>query len=80
MTDSPSLYNVWLQPGTRAHMLVYRPKLYSWQVWTATNTRSGWSDTWLGSYMELTPNGECVQHYRSASEITQLVIRKGRTI
>ena len=67
--------NVWLQPGTRAHMLVYRPITRSWQVWTATNKRSGNSDTWLGTYMEMHPTGQCTQHIRTETEVRDMEIR-----
>jgi hypothetical protein len=67
--------NVWLQPGTRAHMLVYRPMSHSWQVWTATDKRSGNSDTWLGTFMEVFPTGQCTQHVRTETEVRDMEIR-----
>jgi len=70
-----SKYNVWLQPGTRAHMLVYRPDTHSWQLWTATNTRQGDSSTWYGTYMEVYADGRCEQHYRSQTEVREIVVR-----
>jgi hypothetical protein len=70
-----SMNNIWLQPGTRAHMLVYRPLTNTWQVWTSTNCRSGNSDSWLGTYMELYADGMCVQHYRSETELREIIVR-----
>jgi len=70
-----ALNNVWLQPGTRAHMLVYRPITNTWQLWTATNKRSGNSDTWFGTYMELYADGTCIQHYRSETEVREITVR-----
>jgi hypothetical protein len=70
--------NIWLQPGTRAHMLVYRPHTNTWQVWTSTNSRSGDSDTWLGTYMELYADGSCIQHYRSEADIHCITVREGQ--
>lgn len=75
MTINHAINNIWLQLGTRAHMLVYRPLTNSWQIWTATNTRTGNSDLWLGTYMEVFPNGQCIQHIRTASEVRELEIR-----
>lgn len=66
--------NVWIQPGTRLHMLVYKHGV--WQVWVATNDRSGDSDKWLGTFMELHPDGTCVQEYRSETDIRSIVIRE----
>jgi hypothetical protein len=71
--------NIWLQPGTRAHMLVYKPETNSWQVWTSTNTRSGDSSKWLGTYMELFSDGMCLQHYRSETDIHCITVRQGQT-
>ena len=65
--------NIWLQPGTRLHMLVYREGV--WQVWTATNSRSGDSDLWCGTFMELHPNGKCIQRIRGEVEVREIVIR-----
>jgi len=65
--------NIWLQPGTRAHMLVY--KSGKWQLWTSTNSRQGDSDLWLGTYMELHPNGKCIQCIRGEVEVRDIVIR-----
>lgn len=65
--------NIWLQPGTRAHMLVYKQD--HWEVWVATNSRSGDSSTWLGTYMELYPNGKCIQSIRTEVEVREFVIR-----
>ena len=73
MSTRTEANNIWLQPGTRLHMLVYREGV--WQVWIATNSRSGDSDEWLGTYMDLHPNGMCVQHLRSETEISEIVIR-----
>lgn len=65
--------NIWLQPGTRCHMLVYREGV--WQVWTATNSRQGDSDLWCGTYMELHPNGMCIQRIRGEVDVRDIVIR-----
>ena len=70
MAHSP---NIWLQPGTRAHMLVYKET--HWEVWVATNCRSGDSSTWFGTYMELYPNGKCIQSIRTEVEVRDIVIR-----
>ena len=67
--------NVWLQPGTRAHMLVYRPDTRSWQLWTATDKRSGNSDTWYGTYLEVFDDGRCIQHNRHPSDVREIEIR-----
>ena len=75
--DVMTMNNVWLQPGTRAHMLVYRPHTNTWQVWFATNNRSNDSDTWLGTYMEVYPCGRCEQHYRSETDIRCITVREG---
>jgi hypothetical protein len=66
---------VWLHPGTRAQMLVYRTETKTWQVWTATNSRRGDSRLWLGTYMELHADGKCVQHNRTATDETEIVVR-----
>jgi hypothetical protein len=65
--------NIWLQPGTRAHMLVYKSGV--WQVWTATTRRDGDSDMWLGTFMELHPNGMCVQRTITAEYVNDMVVR-----
>jgi len=65
--------NIWLQPGTRVHMLVYKDG--KWQVWTSTNTRSGDSDLWCGTYMELHPNGMCIQCTRTEAYVNNIVVR-----
>ena len=65
--------NIWLQPGTRAHMLVYKGDV--WQVWTSTNSRTGDSDLWYGTYMELHPDGKCVQCTREQDRIDYITIR-----
>lgn len=67
--------NVWIQLGTRLHMLVYRAKTATWEVWTATNSRSGDSAKWLGTYMELHADGKCEQHYRSEVDIRCITVR-----
>jgi hypothetical protein len=72
-TDMAHSPNIWLQPGTRAHMLVYKGD--HWEVWVATNSRSGDSSTWLGTYMELYPNGKCIQSIRTEAEVREFVIR-----
>ena len=69
--------NVWIQPGTRLHMLVYKEG--KWQVWVATNSRSGDSDNWLGTYMELSVDGTCEQHYRSETSIRSITVREGNS-
>jgi hypothetical protein len=75
MVAQPNTDRVWLQPGTRAQMLIYRTESKTWQVWTATNSRTGDSRLWLGTYMELFPDGTCIQHNRTAVEETAIVVR-----
>lgn len=70
--------NIWLQPGTRAHMLVYKGD--HWQVWTATNSRSGRSEGWLGTYMKLYPDGKCVQCIETGVEWREFIIRDAQGI
>jgi hypothetical protein len=65
--------NIWLTLGTRAHMLVY--KSTHWELWTATNSRSGDSSKWLGTYMCLYPDGTCIQYIRTEVEYKELRIR-----
>ena len=65
--------NIWMQPGTRCHMLVYKRGV--WQVWTATSSRSGDSDKWCGTYMELHPDGKCVQRTREEVYVNDFVVR-----
>lgn len=67
--------NIWIQPGTRLHMLVYRPQTATWEVWTSTNSRQGDSAKWLGTYMELHVDGKCEQHYRSEVDIRCITVR-----
>lgn len=74
--SNPNSDNIWIQPGTRLHMLVYKEG--KWQIWVATNSRSGNSDTWLGSFMELHSDGRCLQHYRSETDIHCITVREGR--
>jgi len=69
--------NVWIQPGTRLHMLVYRPHTRTWEVWVATDSRQGDSAKWLGTYMELHADGRCDQHYRSEVDIRCITVRGG---
>src|SRR6187551_1383222 len=71
MSDNQA--NIWLQPGTRVHMLVY--KQGAWQVWTATDKRSGDSDLWCGTYMELHPNGMAIQCTRTEAYVNSIIIR-----
>lgn len=66
---------VWIGLGTRLSMLVYKPRRNVWQIWTATNSRMGDSDLWLGTYLEVYNCGMCTQHYRSETEQRQLIIR-----
>jgi len=73
-----SLNNVWIQPGTRLHMLTYQPHTRSWQVWIATNSRSGNSDQWLGTYLEVFADGRCEQQYRSEVDIRCITVREGQ--
>ena len=70
-----SKYNVWLQPGTRAHMLVYRPDTHSWRVWTSTNSRQGSDRNWHGTYMEMYSDGRCVQVDVSECDLREITIR-----
>jgi len=65
--------NIWLQPGTRLHMLVYKQGV--WQVWTATDNRSGDSSQWHGTFMELHADGKCVQRTQEETYINELTIR-----
>lgn len=69
------LYNVWLQPGTRAHMVVYRPEARSWQVWVATNSRSGDSANWLGTYLECYPDGCVIQVTKTETDVRAITVR-----
>ena len=73
--SNEQLYNVWLQPGTRAHMLVYQPNTKSWQLWVATDSRSGNSDNWLGTYLECYPDGCVVQVYKSETDLRTIIVR-----
>ena len=73
--NNPNSDKVWLQPGTRAMMLIYRTDTRTWQVWTATNSRNGDSRAWLGTYMELHEDGKCVQHNRTATSEEEIVVR-----
>ena len=73
MTHRLNEQNIWLQPGTRLHMLVYKDGI--WQVWVAANNRSGDSDLWCGTFMELHPNGKCIQRIRGEVEVRDIVIR-----
>lgn len=75
---NPSANNIWLQPGTRAHMLVYRGD--HWEVWTATNSRSGGSAAWLGTYMKLYADGKCIQCIRTETEWREFIIRPAQGI
>jgi len=75
MVEKPNSDRVWLQPGTRAQMLIYRTESKTWQVWTATSSRTGDSRLWLGTYMELYPDGACMQINRTATEETAIMIR-----
>lgn len=69
MTDAvaPAL---WLQPGTRLHMVVRRdaePSTvdeYLWEIWTATDSRTGDSRQWRGTFLRLHPDGSIVQVHR----------------
>jgi len=67
--------NIWMQLGTRCHMLVHNPQTNVWEVWTSTNSRSGDSSKWLGTYLELHSDGRCIQHIRSETEVSAIVIR-----
>ncbi len=72
MTDAtaPAL---WLQPGTRLHMIVrrmqkvhadgnfYECDAASWEIWTATDSRTGDSSQWHGTFLRLHPDGSIVQ-------------------
>ena len=69
-------HNIWIQPGTRLHMLVYRPYRETWQVWTATDSRQGSSMQWKGTYMELFTNGKCMQHLRTEAEESVICVRE----
>lgn len=68
---------VWIHPGTRLHMLVYNLDTHVWEVWTATDSRSGDSKHWHGTYMELHSDGKCVQRNRTETIEQELVIRPG---
>lgn len=61
MTDAvaPAL---WLQPGTRLHMIVRRPDCD--EIWTSTNSRTGDSKHWFGTFLRLHPDGSIVQVHR----------------
>ena len=67
------LENIWMQPGTRVHMLVYKHGV--WQVWTATDNRSGDSQQWHGTFMELHPDGKCVQRTQTEAYISEFTVR-----
>jgi hypothetical protein len=67
--------NIWLQPGTRAHMLVYQPITGSWRVWTSTNSRSGSDREWCGTYMEMHPDGRCIQVTRTETDYHEITVR-----
>jgi len=71
--------NIWVQLGTRLHMLVYNVQHKQWEVWTSTNNRSGDSSKWLGTYLLLHADGKCEQHHRSETEVTSFVVREGTT-
>jgi hypothetical protein len=47
--------HIWLQPGTRLHMIVCREDHY--EIWTATSSRIGDSSTWTGTYIQLYNDG-----------------------
>lgn len=69
--------NIWLQPGTRVHMVVDR--VSHWEVWTATDKRTGDSAAWLGTYFELYWTGEVIQCIRTNTDMRRFVIREPRT-
>lgn len=71
MTDT----SIWVQLGTRLHMVVYRPTRHVWQIWTSTNRRQGDSSTWLGTYIELYRCGKATQHTRRDTDESMIVIR-----
>lgn len=56
---------LWLQPGTRLHMIVRRKstddQLYIYEIWTATDSRTGDSSLWHGTFVRLYPDGSMVQ-------------------
>lgn len=57
-------------------MIVHRPTHY--EVWTATNTRAGDSNTWHGSYIELYPNGDMIAVQRNeAGAEDRFYIKRG---
>lgn len=68
--------HIWLQPGTRLHMVVVRSDHV--ELWTSTNTRIGDSASWLGSYIAVYCNGDVISHQRGATHEDQFVIRKGQ--
>ena len=75
MTHRLNEDKVWLHPGTRLHMLVYSVYSQSWEAWTATNSRNGPSSEWRGTYLQMFSDGKCIQHFRSETEVRELVIR-----
>ena len=74
--SEPRLDNIWLQPGTRLHMIIDR--VSHWEVWTATNKRTGDSSTWLGTWLELYPDGACIQGIRTETYGKTMEIRQKR--
>jgi hypothetical protein len=69
--------HIWLQPGTRLHMLVVRSDHV--EVWTATNSRIGDSANWFGSYIAVYHNGDVISVTRNeASEDRFYIQRKAQ--
>lgn len=58
--------HLWLQPGTRLHMVVEQRSsdefasyagASTWEVWTSTDSRTGDSKNWHGTFLRLYPDG-----------------------
>lgn len=74
---SSSEKHLWLQPGTRLHMVVQRQDemqsdgwgnfdgwTHFFEVWTSTDKRTGDSSTWHGTFLRLHPDGRIEQVHR----------------
>lgn len=60
--------HLWMQPGTRLHMIVHDGAdnwpHSTWDIWTATDKRTGDSSTWQGTFLRLHNEGRIEQIHR----------------
>jgi hypothetical protein len=68
---------LWLQPGTRLHMVVRRlnrtyalynvdacEDAFDYEIWTATDSRTGDSSQWHGTFLLVRCDGVIMQMHR----------------